>query len=763
MRLLLISKLILLIIIAGACNQKDEKLYLDSAQPVEKRVDDLMNRMTLEEKVGQMCQYVGFEHIKQSKSRLQGDELVVNDQWGMYPGESMEDLKKRLIKGEIGSFLHVKSLEEANKLQEIALESRLQIPVIFGIDAIHGHAFFEGATVFPTQIGLASSWNDSLLKEIGEITASEMRVTGMHWTFSPNVELSRDARWGRTGETFGEDPLLVSRLGAALTRGYQGDLKGTDDVLACAKHYAAGGEPVNGVNAAPMSVSESDMRNLWLAPFQKQVEAGAYTFMAAHHELNGIPCHGNKQILTDILRDEWGFDGFVVSDWMDIERLNTLHHVVSNQKEAVELAVNAGMDMNMHGPDFHAPLVELVKEGRVSEERVNQSCRKILKAKFQLGLFEHPFAEKKKADQVLFSDQHKQKALQAAREGIVLLKNENDFLPLSGHEKILVTGPNANNQRILGDWSYAQPENKVVNVYEGVQQVFDQVDYINSGESLKNPDEKQMNRAIRQAGGYDAVIVVIGSNSLRYQRKEKTSGENVDRAEIDLVGKQLELLKRIYERNPNTIVVMVNSRPLSEPWMAEHIPAILEAWEPGSMGGLAVAEILAGKVNPSGKLPITIPYNVGQTILTYNHKPSHYFHDYLGTPEKPLWHFDEGLSYTDYQYQQMDVSHDSVSRKGQTKVTVKISNTGKRYGEEIVQLYIRDKVSSITRPVKELIDYKRVPLSAGESREVAFTLHADQLGAYYKDTYEIEPGTFQIMAGASSKDKDLLLKEIKVY
>ena len=729
----------------------------------DKQVQDLMARMTLEERIGQMCQYVAPLHIEESKRRIQGDELVHNDQWGLYPGMSADSLRSLVKTGHIGSFLHVKDADEANELQRLALESRMQIPLLIGIDAIHGHAMIEGTTVYPTQLGLSSTWDNDLLYRVAKATAKEVRATGMHWTFSPNVDVARDPRWGRTGETFGEDPFMVTEMGLAFTRGYEGDL-GSQNVMACAKHFIAGSEPYNGTNASPMDVSIRQLREIWLPPYKAQSEAGVYTFMAAHNELNGVPCHSSEMLLNDILRKEWGYDGFVVSDWMDIERVQTLHHIAMDEKEAVKLSVLAGIDMHMHGPSFLETLAELVRAGEVPEERINQACSKILKAKFVLGLFDDPYVKQEEVEAQLFSPECQELALEAARKSIVLLKNEDDILPLSEPTSILVTGPNANNHRLLGDWTLPQPEENVVTVYEGIRDHFKNTDvkFMDSGQSLRNPSDLSEN-IFSEAAVAEVVVAVVGSNSLRYDKGEKTCGENVARSQINLLGNQLELVKRLYKANRNLIVIFVNGRQLSEPWIHENVPAIIEAWEPGCMGGTALAEILAGDVNPSGKLTVTVPYNTGQLLMVYNQKPSVFFHEYVDSPSEAMWPFGFGLSYTNFQYSDLSLDKKEIMPGESLIASVTISNTGNLPGEEVVQMYLRDNVSSVTRPMKELKGYQRIALQPGESAVVDFKI-TEELLAFWDINmhYGIEKGAFTVMIGSSSRDQDLLSKEFQV-
>ena len=631
--------------------------YLDSDLDVTKRVEDLMNRMTLYEKACQMNQFVGLEHMKKAEKDLSPEDMKKSDAQGFYKGVFSEDVKQMIINGQIGSFLHVITAEEANYLQQLANKSKLKIPLLIGIDAIHGNALYRGATVYPSPITIASTWDENNSYDVGIQTALEMRSTGSHWAFTPNIDVMRDARWGRVGETFGEDPYLVTQMGTAMINGLQqGDFTGTKKVIACAKHLIAGSEPINGLNLSPMDISERTLNEIYLPPYKSAVDAGVFSIMAAHNEVNGVPSHSNKKLMTNIIRNEWGFDGFYVSDWLDIERLETLHKVARNFKEAVYLAVDAGMDMHMHGPNFPELVVELVNEGVLSEERVNYACSKILEAKFKLGLFENRFVDEDDISEKIFNQHHSETALKLARQGIVLLKN-NDVLPLvtpkNSKNKILVTGPNANNQSILGDWHSPQPHENVYTVFEGIKKIGNEmgylVDYHDSNENIKKISEKDITKTIEIANEYDLVVLVVGDNSMRYKWNQKTAGENTARAELNLAGKQLELAMRLKESGKNIIVVYVNGRPISEPWISENINAIIEAWEPGSYGGLAVAEIMFGKINPSGKLPLTVARSVGQLKMFYNHKHSMYFRDYAMQTNKPLYSFGFGLSYTKLQ------------------------------------------------------------------------------------------------------------------
>lgn len=756
--------------LSWGCSPKQEKQikYLNAKLPVDQRVEDLLSRMTLEEKIAQMCQYVGLEHIREAEKVMTEKDLSDNDAMGYYPGLSSSELEDMTRKGLVGSFLHVKNAEEANALQKMAQESRLKIPLLIGIDAIHGNGLNEGATIYPTPIGMASTWEPALIERSARETALEMRAMGAQWAFTPNVDIARDARWGRVGETFGEDPHLVSTMGVAMIRGMQGeDFTGEDKVIACAKHLIAGSEPVNGLNAAPMDVSERTLREIYLPSYQAAIDAGVFSMMAAHNELNGVPCHSNKYIMTEILRNEMDFEGFYVSDWMDIERLVDQHFVAENEKEACFLSVDAGMDMHMHGPRFQQPVTDLVNEGRLPEERINQSVRKILKAKFRLGLFENPFVDIEKGEETIFAEDHQKTALDMARKSVVLLKNDG-VLPLNPkkYRKILVTGPNANNQTIMGDWSVKQPEDKVITIYEGLKNEAPencQVNFFDCGEILLKMEDEKIAKAARLTKSHDLTIVVVGENSMRYNWDEKTCGENTDRSNIQLPGKQQKLVEALHKSGKPVVVVLVNGRPLGVEWIADHVPALLEAWEPGSFGGKAIAEILFGKVNPSAKLPISIPRNVGQIQTVYNHKPSQYFHKYKNDKSSALFDFGYGLSYSTFEYSNLSLEKTEIARNASTKLSVNVSNSGAIAGDEVIQLYIRDEYSSVTRPVKELKAFKKVNLNPGESQTIEFVITPKMLEFYDINMKKlVEPGNFKIMIGGSSRDQDLKVVRLKV-
>lgn len=742
---------------------KEQPIYKNPKASIEQRVNDLLSRMTLEEKVGQMNQLVGIEHFKQNSASMTAEELATNTASAFYPGVTVKDMEDWTRRGLVSSFLHVLTMEEANYLQKLNMQSRLQIPLLIGIDAIHGNAKCKGNTIYPTNIGLVSSFDVDMAYKIARQTAEEMRAMNMHWNFNPNVEVARDARWGRCGETFGEDPYLVTLMGVATNKGYQRNLDNVQDVLGCVKHFVGGSYSINGTNGAPCEVSERTLREVFFPPFKAAIQQGGdWNVMMSHNDLNGVPCHTNSWLMTDVLRKEWGFRGFIVSDWMDIEHCVDQHRTAANNKEAFYQSIMAGMDMHMHGPEWQTAVVELVKEGRIPESRIDESVRRILTVKFRLGLFEHPYSDAKTRDRVINDPEHKRTALEASRNSIVLLKNENDLLPLDAqkYKKVLVTGINANDQNIMGDWSELQPEEQVWTVLRGLKSVSPTTDFkfVDQGWDPRNMSQTQVDAAVAAAKDCDLNIVCCGEYMMRFRWNERTSGEDTDRDNIDLVGLQNQLIQRLNETGKPTIVVIISGRPLSLRYAAEHVPVIINAWEPGQFGGQAIAEIMYGKVNPSAKLAMTMPRNAGQISTWYNHKRSAFFHPAVCTDNKPLFPFGYGLSYTSFRYSDLKLSKQIIPNDGKAQIiaSVTIENTGQRDGVEICQLYINDLVSSVSRPVKELKDFLRVGLKAGEKRTVEFTITPDKLAFYDLNMNPIvEAGEFEVMIGGSSRDEDL--------
>lgn len=737
----------------GAQKKGAPARYLDPALPVTERVEDLLGRMTLEEKIGQMNQYVAPRYARSSE-----------------PADFSARLEQLLKNGLIGSFLFVSDYNEANELQKTAEQSRLKIPLIFGIDAVHGLCPVRGTTIFPTPIGMAGTFDPDLVERASVITARETRAAGIHWAFYPVLGVGREPRWGRTAETFGEDPYLVALMGQAVVRGFQGkDLSSPENIIACLKHFAAHSAPLGGRNIASMEVSQRTLRTVFLPPFKAAVEAGALSVMAAYHETNGVPAHASREMLTDILRREWGFKGFVVSDWGGIEMLVSRHRVAESQKEAVRQAMLAGVDMHMQGDGFTEPLMELVSEGTVSEKRIDESVSRILAAKFQLGLFENRYVDPQKSAQVLASDKHREVALEAARKSLVLLENKDGILPLNKNLKsILITGPNADNNALMGDWTAPQPEENVITVLEGIKEIVSpetEIRFVDCGRVFEESGEK-IKQAADEAGKADVAVVVLGENEARYddqgnfnrRRQERSGGEGVDRDDLGLVGGQLELLKAVYDTGTPTVVVLVNGRALAIEWIAENVPAVLEAWEPGIAGGRAVAEVLFGDINPCGKLAVSIPRSAGQLPVWYNHPPSAE-NKYKYSTWEPLYQFGYGLSYTKFEYSSLEVP-ESVPYGQDLEIFVVVENTGRRAGDEVVLLFVNDLVSSVTTPVKELKGFQRVSLKPGVKKTVSFILPFSELAFYDRNMEKVvEPGKFEVMIGDLKQTFEVLQRQ----
>ena len=739
-----------------SCARKD---WRDASLTAEERALLLLKEMTLEEKVGQMCQYVAPCYVEPGKGSARKNIDATDENLGN------KDLSDKVRRGEVGAFLHVMTSTEAVALQKLAQESRLGIPLLLGIDAIHGNALIEGCTVYPTNINMASTFNPELMEKIGEETALEMRQRGLFWTFAPNLDIARDARWGRMGETFGEDALLTSEMGKYAIWGFQGrDGKYSGNhVVACAKHLIAGGEPAGGLNAAPMDISERKLRELYLPPFVAAIrDAKVGTVMAAHNEINGIPCHGNKWLLNDLLRDELGFDGFVVSDWMDIERLHSMHHWVPDSTEAFVVSVESGIDMHMQGDKYFEAVVAAVKSGRIPESRIYQAAGKILAVKFALGLFEQPVPE---IPEVLDgAAEHRQTALEAARQGLVLLKNDGT-LPLKNPRRVFVVGPNADSQTILGDWAVPQSDDNVITVLDGLKAAMPNVsiDTLCFGGKISNVNAKGVQMARFKASAADVNIVVVGENSQRYSAFGRTCGENCDRDDLSLPGMQQQLLEAVVASGKPTVVVLMTGRALSIGWAKENANAILNAWEPGQMGGQAIAEVLTGQVNPSGKLPVTVPRNVGQVQTVYNYKHSQYSRLFATNETGALWPFGYGLSYSTFEYSDATLSKSEIGVSESLKASVTVTNNGPYDGDDVVQLYIRDEYGSVTRPVKELKAFRRISLKNGESTKVEFDITPEMLQCWgASEKWSVEPGDFTILLGSSSSDSDLTPLPLKV-
>lgn len=695
-------------------------------------VDSLLNRMTLEEKIGQLVELVTPKSVT----------------------------KKMLSNGNVSSILGIKDADLANELQQIAVEeSRLGIPLMFTNDVIHGYN-----TTFPIPLAEAASWNPKLIEESCRIAAVEAASNGTHLTFAPMVDITRDPRWGRIAEGSGEDVYLGSVIAKARVKGFQGnDLKDKFSIGACAKHYVAYGAAEAGKDYNTVDISEITLREIYLPPFKAAVDEGVVSIMSAFNDLNGIPASANYFTLTNILRNEWGFDGFVISDYTSIPELVN-HRFAKNNAEAAEKALTAGVDMDMAGDDikwsvYASHLDSLVTNKIIPEEILNEAVRRVLRIKYRLGLFENPYVDIDYYKNNMPSFEERQKtALQLAKESIVLLKNQDELLPLKKDLKsITVIGELADNiHHPLGPWNTAPILENVVTPLAGIKNYVSEnteVIYI-KGCSVEGNDKSEFDEAIDAAKNSDVVIMIIGET-------REMSGEAASRSDIGIPGVQLDLVKEIIKTGKPVVVVLMNGRPLTIPWLDENIPAILETWFLGDQTGNAVAEVLFGDYNPSGKLPATFPRNVGQIPLYYSHKSTgrpfnendKYTAKYLDVDVTPLYPFGYGLSYTQFEYANLRTSKEIYTKDEQIEVSLEVTNTGKRNGEEVVQLYITDKFASVTRPVKELKDFQKVFFKAGETKKINFTITPDKLSFY--DVYMnkiIEPGEFVISVGGNSAD-----------
>jgi beta-glucosidase len=701
------------------------------------RVDSVLSLMTLDEKIGQL------------------NQLSFGIGWGPTIKVSVPDEYKQMIKeGKIGSFFNAIGAEFTYELQKVAVqESRLKIPLIFGLDVIHGFK-----TTFPIPLGEAATWQPELIEMSAHYQAIEAASAGIHWTFSPMVDIARDPRWGRIMEGSGEDPYLGSLMAAARVRGYQGDL--TDlNIIACVKHYAGYGGAEGGRDYNTVDISERTFRDIYLPPFKAGVEAGVHTLMASFNEIGGIPASGSKYLLNDILREEWGFKGFVVSDWNSIGELVD-HGFASDSKNAGEISLNAGLDMDMESRSYITHLKELVVEGKVKESLIDKSVKRILRIKFMLGLFDDPFryCNKEREQKNIMTSDAKIASLDVAKRSFVLLKNDKNILPLKkDYKKIAVIGPLANNSiDPIGGWGGLGDSADVTTVLEGFIDYVDNKTEILYSEGCKIDDTsiKGFKDALNIAKESDVIILCVGES-------RDMSGEACSRSSLDLPAVQEELAKELLKTGKPIIVVLMNGRPLSINWLNDNANAILETWFAGTMAGDAIAKVLFGDYNPSGKLPVTFPRTVGQVPIYYNHKNTgrpgdlkdHYTSKYLDLPLTPLYPFGYGLSYTTFEYNDLNLSKNKITAEDSIFVSVKVENTGKYDGEEVVQLYVQDLVGSVTRPVKELKGFEKIMLKSGEEKSVDFIIHEKDLrftGADMK--FKSEPGLFKVYVGTNSVD-----------
>lgn len=732
-----------------------DEIYKNSTESLEARISDLMARMTLEEKVGQMIQLDGSH-----------DPEI----W---------------VKGRnIGSYLNLK-WEDCQHIQKMALtETRLGIPLIFGIDAIHGHCFgHENATIFPTQLAISCSWNPELVQQTATVTAKEIIQTGHHWTFSPVLCIGRDPRWGRMNETFGEDPYLIGSLGLAKIRGYQGsNLADPTSVLACPKHYAAYGESLGGRDSGEVFVSKRQMKSIFLPPFQQAIEeAGAGSIMVGYQAIDGVPCSANDWLLRDVLKNEWEFRGFAITDWQNLNWLVSLQHVASTLEQAIEIGLKSGNDMIMSTPQFYSHIIEAVKKGTISEDLVNDAVYRILRTKFQLGLFDGKAIRKSPPDlNIVGCKAHRQLALEAAIQSAVLLKNANNILPLNENIKQLaVIGPNADYWIAqLGDWSFKtgnmgqdasimqsrEHKKQTVTVLEGIKnRISGKIEFVYSkGCNILNPKDEEIDQAVKLASESDIIVAVVGDT-------HGLNGERKDRATLDFPGAQLRLLQQLKSTGKPLVCVLINGRPLVLSWLADNADAILEAFNPGCEGGNAIAQILFGDQNPSGKLTVSLPKSVGQIPVYYNQLPGWHSGRYIDLDNRyldggtaiPLYPFGYGLSYTKFEYSNLQLSTESLTKDESLQISVDLKNVGSRSGAEVIQLYINDKVSSVTTPIKELKGFKKITLNPGEKKTVEFTIKDTDLTLVNSSLQTVvEKGEFEVFVGSSSRDQDLLKKTI---
>ena len=702
---------------------------------VDRRVEALLSRMTIEEKFGQLQQLSGQDG-RGTPAQL--------------------DLARH---GLLGSALNVRGAAAVNAFQRAAVEeSRLKIPLLFGFDVIHGYR-----TVFPIPLAQAASWDPESVERASAIAAAESRAAGITWTFAPMIDIARDPRWGRIAEGSGEDPFLGAVMARARVRGFQGDdFSQPDRIVACAKHFVAYGAAEGGRDYNTTDMSERTLRSVYLPPFKAAVDAGVGTLMSAFNDLNGRPASGNAFTLTRVLRDEWKFDGFVVSDWSSIVEM-IKHGVAADESDAAVQAITAGVDMEMASRAY-ANGPRLVKEGRLPISVVDEAVRRVLRVKMRAGLFERPYVDEAREKGALMRPEFRAAARAQATRSMVLLKNEGAVLPLSPSVgRLAVIGPLADSRRdMLGNWIGDGREQDVVTVLEGVKAaVSPQTTVVHAkGTSLdvkafagSASDQPLIDEAVAVARSADAVVLVIGEMG-------EMSGEAASRVSLDLPGRQQELAQAVVALGKPVAIVLMNGRPVTIGWLDEHAPAILEAWFPGTEAGHAVADVLFGKVNPGGKLPVTFPRTVGQVPIYYNHlrtgrppdEKEKYSSKYLDAPWTPLYPFGHGLSYTTFRLSDLQLSAPTVRPDGSATVSVTVTNTGTRAGDEVVQLYVADVVRSISPPVQELRGFRRIGLGAGQSETVRFTLTREHLGFYDAEMkWTVEPGEFRIRVSKSSE------------
>ncbi len=766
--------------VVSAEYKRDVPIYLDSSQSIDKRVEDLLSRMTLEEKIGQLNMPVlarrligkNWEASLRSHRKEYPKELIqyIVDACRKFVEGKFEDEPEYLNLGPGGGFFALpndlldkgprQQAEFLNELQKIATQrTRLKIPLIQVEEGTHGLKA-TGATIFPEGLALGSTWNLDLIERIYSAVAKEARAIGVHMLCTLVIEPNRDPRLGRNSEGYSEDPYLCSLIAESIVNAMQGeDLSATDKVVAVLCHYPGQSQPVSGLERGAMEISERMLREVFLPPWVVGIKkAGALGVMATYPAIDGIVAHGSEKILTKILREELEFKGLVFTEGRGVATLQ-YEGIAQTQKEAGRLAIIAGVDVEQSWEHAYMnPLKENVKEGRISIETVDRSVRRILRLKFLLGLFENPYVNVNRAVRISRCREHQELALQAAREGIVLLKNDNNLLPLDKNPKsIAVIGPNADHDlNLLGDYIAKPVLQDVVTVLDGIKNKVSpgtKIHYV-KGCDVLGTEVNEIKQAQHVASNADVAIVVVGENERHAPGGKGTNGEGKDVCDLDLTGLQEDLVKAVYETGTPTVVVLVNGRPLSIRWIAEHVPAIVEAWFPGEKGGDAVAEVLFGDYNPSGRIAITFPRHVGQLPVFYNHKPPKiHYKDYVNMSGEPLFEFGFGLSYTKFEYSNLQISPSETEPAGEIRISVDVTNIGDRQGHEVVQLYINDVYSSVVTPVMELQGFKKIDLKSGEKKTVQFKLTSGHLSFLDQNLKPVvEPGSFDVMVGSSSKD-----------
>ncbi|MFE2862116.1 glycoside hydrolase family 3 N-terminal domain-containing protein [Sphingobacterium multivorum] len=755
--------------------QAQQLPYKNSTLPIEKRVSDLLGRMTVEEKVGQLSKLLGWEmYSKNGKQVTISNKLrkAVKEQhigllWATLRADPWT--QKTLLNG----LSPVEAARATNAIQRYMVDStRLGIPLLLSEEAPHGHMAI-GATVFPTAIGQASTWNPQLIQDMASTIAMETYAVGGKNGYGPVLDLARDPRWSRTEETYGEDPYLIGQMGTAMIRGFQGEKLGErDKIIGTLKHFVAYAAPDGGHNGESVSVGERSLRQYFLPPFERAVKSGAGSVMTAYNSIDGIPCSANPWLLKDILRKDWGFTGFVVSDLLSISGLNGGHATASTAEEAASQSIHAGLDVDLSGTGYGSNLLKAVQQGLVESAVLDTAVARVLRMKFNLGLFDHPYVDEKLVAQKVATAQNKTVARQVARESIVLLKNDQHILPLSKSlKRIAVIGPNADNAyNQLGDYTAPQAEGKVQTLLTGIRAAVGnstKVDYV-KGCAIRDTSNSDIAAAVAAAKQADAVVLVLGGSSARdfktsYQAtgaanvdpntvSDMESGEGFDRVSLDMMGDQIKLLKAMQATGKPVVLVTIMGRPLNLNWAAEHVPAIVNAWYPGQEGGLAIADVLFGDYNPAGRLPISVPRSVGQLPVHYNHtKPKH--HDYVEMSAKPLYAFGYGLSYSSFDYSNLQVSLKENGNDFVCTVSFDVVNQGKLAGDEVAQLYVVDEVSSVVTPVMQLKRFERKNIAAGKKERYSFQLTKEDLKLWNAgNEWKTEKGRFKLLVGASSDD-----------